>query len=65
MRNVGCPGGRTETLTIAVPAQLAQYSEAERAAWLTLLMTDETVEVPFARAQVIASVERMSWGHGY
>src|SRR5512132_1194127 len=62
--NRACAGKRAEVLAIAVPAQLAQRSEAERAAWLALLLTDETVELPFVRAQVVASVDRvyrMQW----
>ncbi len=54
-----CVGEKPEELTIAVPAQLAQRSEAERAAWLALLLTDESVEVPFVRAQISASSDKM------
>ncbi len=55
-----CPGKKTEALEIAVPVQLAQRSEAERAAWLALLLTDETVEVPFVRAQVVVGVQSLN-----
>ena len=54
-----CYGKKTETLSIAVPGQLAQRSEAERAAWLALFITDGTVEVPFVKAQVIQSTGPM------
>jgi hypothetical protein len=54
-----CPGKSMEVLTISFPEQLARRSEAERVAWMALLLTDETVEVPFARAQVSAGGERI------
>ncbi len=54
-----CAGKSVELLTIAVPAQLAQRSEAERAAWLALLLTDETVDEPSVRTQAVASVNRL------
>ena len=56
--NRACVGKKREGLAIAVPAQLAQRSEAERAAWLALLLTDGTVEMPFVRAQVSVSAEK-------
>ncbi len=54
-----CVGKKVEGLSIAVPQQLAQRSEAERAAWLALLLTDETVEAPFVRAQVLVGGEKI------
>ena len=54
-----CVTRKAEALTIVVPEQLARRSEAERAAWLALFITDGTVEVPFVKAQVIQSAGPM------